>query len=163
MAYSTVTGFHDKTKHPVLPSGQLVQLFVNNLYVTKRKVQVFLEFKLQFFVSVHSFFLSSVQIVSSSPVRGGGLLAGRSRRTELLLRCAAPGAPLLFQELGSSSAQLIFLPRSPFSSGLVTSQSVVHQQSHHVALPGALLERPAGLGLLAGRGAGGVGHELFAG
>lgn len=88
------------------------------------------------------------------------------------LRCAGCTAVLeKLPRINSSSFHFrVQKPRlgrftaKPVPEGSVfAAQSVVDQQSHHVALPSALLERGAGFGLLAGLGAGGVWDDLFAG
>lgn len=82
-----------------------------------------------------------------------------------------PPRPLLSTSFPGSPPGLVFHPSSPDSGGLgleqsrglvVAAQPVVDEQGHHVAVAGALLERPA-LRVLAGLGAGGVRDRLVSG
>ena len=84
--------------------------------------------------------------------------AGRTAALQVLLRISTISA-----HFRSKKPRLGQFAVKPVLVGLVVAaQSVVDQQSHHVALPGALLER-AGLCLLAGLGAGWARDDLFAG
>lgn len=85
--------------------------------------------------------------------------AGRTAALQKLLRINSSSVPFRSKE-----PRLGRFKGKPVLRGLVVAaQSVVDQQSHHVAFPGALLEPVGALRVLAGHWAGGAEDGLVAG